>query len=85
MAIDSADVVIMNDDPSKIVTALTIARATRRRAIEDIAIALSVKLAIMILAVTLPKLPLIIAVLADTGLTMLLAVYSLLLLYKKVR
>ena len=47
MAIDSADVVIMNDDPSKIVTALTIARATRRRAIEDIVIALSVKLAIM--------------------------------------
>ena len=85
MAIDSADVVIMNDDPSKIVTALTIARATRRRAIEDIAIALSVKLAIMILAVTLPKLPLIIAVLADTGLTMVLAVYSLLLLYKKIR
>ena len=38
----------MNDDPSKIVTALTIARATRRRAIEDIAIALSVKLAIML-------------------------------------
>jgi Cd2+/Zn2+-exporting ATPase len=85
MAIDSADVVIMNDDPSKIVTALTIARSTRRRAIEDIAIALSVKLAIMMLALFLPNFPLIIAVLADTGLTMLLAVYSLLLLYKKVR
>jgi Cd2+/Zn2+-exporting ATPase len=85
MAIDSADVVIMNDDPSKIVTALSIARATRRRAIEDIVIALSVKLAIMILALVLPNFPLIIAVLADTGLTMLLAIYSLLLLYKKVR
>jgi Cd2+/Zn2+-exporting ATPase len=85
MAIDSADVVIMNDDPSKIVTALAIARATRRRAIEDIVIALSVKLAIMILAIVLPKMPLIIAVLADTGLTMVLAIYSLLLLYKRVR
>jgi Cd2+/Zn2+-exporting ATPase len=29
MAIDSADVVIMNDDPSKIVTALKIAKLTR--------------------------------------------------------
>jgi Cd2+/Zn2+-exporting ATPase len=85
MAIDSADVVIMNDDPSKIVTALSIARSTRRRAIEDIVIALSVKLAIMILALVLPNFPLIVAVLADTGLTMVLAIYSLLLLYKKVR
>jgi hypothetical protein len=39
----------------------------------------------MILALVLPNFPLIVAVLADTGLTMVLAIYSLLLLYKKVR
>jgi Cd2+/Zn2+-exporting ATPase len=85
MSIDSADVVIMNDDPSKVVTALEIARYTRRRAIEDIIIALSVKLAIMICALFVPNFPLLLAVLADTGLTLVLVVFSLLLLYKKVR
>jgi Cd2+/Zn2+-exporting ATPase len=85
MAIDSADVVIMNDDPSKVVTALKIARATRRRAIWDIVIALSVKLAVMLCAIFIPTMPLLIAVLADTGLTMVLVIFSLLLLYKKIR
>jgi Cd2+/Zn2+-exporting ATPase len=85
MAIDSADVVIMNDDPSKVVTALKIAKLTRRRAIEDIVIALSVKLAIMICAIAIPNFPLLIAVLADTGLTMILVIYSCLLLLHKVR
>jgi Cd2+/Zn2+-exporting ATPase len=85
MAIDSADVVIMNDDPSKVVTALKIAKLTRRRAIEDIVIALLVKLAIMICAIAISSFPLLIAVLADTGLTMVLVIYSCLLLVHKVR
>ena len=84
LAIDSADVVIMNDDPSKVVTALKIARATKRRAVADIAIALTVKLAIMILALLWTGMPLIFAVLADTGLTLCLVVYSLSLLYRKI-
>jgi Cd2+/Zn2+-exporting ATPase len=84
MAIDCADVVIMNDDPSKVVTALKIARLTRRRAIEDIIIALSVKLAIMLCALFVPGFPLLVAVLADTGLTVLLVLFSVLLLKKKI-
>jgi Cd2+/Zn2+-exporting ATPase len=84
MAIDCADVVIMNDDPSKVVSALQIARLTRRRAIEDIVIALSVKLAIMLCALFVPNFPLLVAVLADTGLTVLLVFYSVLLLKAKV-
>jgi Cd2+/Zn2+-exporting ATPase len=84
LAIQNADVVIMNDDPSKLVTAYKIAKATRNRALSDIVIALIVKLTIMLLAVFLPGFPLLVAVLADTGLTMVLVLYSLLLLYKKV-
>lgn len=84
MAIDCADVVIMNDDPSKVVTALKIAHLTRRRAISDIVIALSVKLAIMLCALFVPNFPLLIAVLADTGLTVALVLYTVVLLKAKV-
>jgi Cd2+/Zn2+-exporting ATPase len=85
MAIENADIVIMNDDPSKVVTAVKIAKMTRTRAIVNVAVALVVKLAIMVLAIVIPSFPLLIAVLADTGLTALLIVNSVLLLSAKVR
>jgi Cd2+/Zn2+-exporting ATPase len=85
MAIENADIVIMNDDPSKVVIAVKIAKMTRNRAIVNVAVALLVKLAIMILAIAIPSFPLLIAVLADTGLTALLTVNSILLLSAKVR
>ncbi|MCH4210529.1 MAG: cadmium-translocating P-type ATPase [Bacilli bacterium] len=85
MAIDSADIVIMNDDPSKLVTAIKIAKATRSRAITDIVVALIFKVAVMLCSLLIPEFPLFIAVLADTGLTMILVVYSLLLLLKKIK
>jgi Cd2+/Zn2+-exporting ATPase len=84
LAIQNADVVIMNDDPSKLVLAYKIAKATRARALSDIILALLVKLTIMLLAIFLPGFPLLVAVLADTGLTMVLVLFSLLLLYKRV-
>ncbi len=90
LAIENADVVIMNDDPSKVVTAVGIAKKTRRRAISDVAIALSVKFLIAILAIIMPyiasgnELPMIVAVLADTGLTAALIVFSVSLLYSKI-
>lgn len=85
LAIESADVVIMNDDPSKLVTAIRIAKKTEHRAIFNIAIALLIKLTIMLLAVFLPGFPLLVAVLADTGLTVLLVLNSVALLHSKVQ
>lgn len=49
-AIEAADVVIMNDDPGKIVTAIKIARKTGKIVIQNIIFALGVKLLIMVLA-----------------------------------
>ncbi len=89
MAIENADVVIMNDDFSKIITAIAIAKKTRNRAVIDVAVALFVKVTIAILAIIMPyiangtELPMFIAVLADTGLTALLIIFSVSLLYSK--
>lgn len=89
MAIENANIVLMNDDPSKVVTALRIAKKTRRRALWDIVIALSVKFLIALLAIIMPyiaggaDLPMFVAVLADTGLTALLILYSVSLLWAK--
>ncbi|MCI1244729.1 MAG: heavy metal translocating P-type ATPase [Bacilli bacterium] len=85
VAIGSADVVIMNDDPSKIVTAVKIAKKAKNRSIFNIIIALIVKLTIMVLAAFLPGFPLLAAVLADTGLTVLLVLNSISLLRSGVR
>ncbi len=49
-AIEAADVVIMNDDIGKLVTAIRIARKTKRIVLQNIIFALGVKLLIMILA-----------------------------------
>ncbi|KEH98002.1 ATPase [Clostridium botulinum C/D str. BKT12695] len=48
-AIEAADVVIMTDEPSKIVSAIKIARKTRRIVLQNITFALGVKLIVLIL------------------------------------
>ena len=50
-AIDAADVVLMDDNPLKVATAITIARRTIRLAQENIVFAITVKLAVLILAI----------------------------------
>lgn len=85
LAIETADIVIMNDNPSKLVTALKISRKTRGQVLFNIIFSILVKITIMILALTIPNMPLLVAVLADTGLTMLLVLLTITLLYRKVR
>ena len=51
MAIDAADVVLMDDKPSKIATAIAIARRTIAIARQNVWFAIGVKAAILILAV----------------------------------
>ena len=50
-AIEAADVVLMDDKPSRLADALAIARRTKRIVTENIAFALAVKFAVLILAV----------------------------------
>ena len=50
-AIEAADVVIMNDEPSKIVTAMKIAKRTRTIVWQNIIIALGVKFIVLALGI----------------------------------
>lgn len=89
MAIENADVVIMNDDPKKVVTAIKIAHKTKRRATWNVIIALTVKFLVALLTIIMPyvsggaELPLFVAVLCDTGLTAFLILFSVSLLCSK--
>lgn len=84
-AIENADIILMNDDPMKIHQSITIGKMTKRTAIFNIVVALLVKLLVMILAMTVPNFPIEIDVASDTGLTILLVINSLLLIYRKVK
>lgn len=83
LAIDNADLVIMNDNPNKLYLSLKIATLVRNHMIFNIAFTLIVKLTIMILAATIKDFPLIVSVVADTGLTMILVFISMFMLKHK--
>ena len=86
IAVENADVVIMNDDPAKVYDAVKIARIARRTAIFNIIFALFVK-AVVAALVMIPtiSIPMMVPVIADTGLTVVLVINSLLILYRKIR
>ena len=69
-AIEAADVVLMDDKPSKIATAIGIARRTIRIARENIWFAIGIKVLVLVLA-TLGLATMWMAVFADVGVTVL--------------
>lgn len=69
-AIEAADIVIMNDDPCKMASALVIARKTLRIAKQNAAFAIGVKVLVLILS-TLGLSTLWMAVFADVGVAVL--------------
>lgn len=85
-----ADMVIMTDNLEKITTSIKIARYTRRKVIQNIAMCLIVKIVVMILAVALGfivndngiriALPLGVAIFSDVGISLLAILNSLLVL-----
>lgn len=90
IAVENADVVIMNDNPHKVYDSIVIARKTRAVALFNIIFAVSIKMGIEFAAIISSILgrgeviPMWLAVLADTGLTVLLIINSLLLLYRNI-
>ncbi|MCQ2792157.1 MAG: cadmium-translocating P-type ATPase [Bacilli bacterium] len=84
VAVNNADVVIMNDNPAKVYDAHKIAKMTRNRAWFCVIFSLAVKLAVSIADIVITNMNMIIAVLADTGLTVLMIICAFLLLYQKV-
>lgn len=86
MAVENADIVIMQDHPLKIYDSIKIAKKTRFVAIFNILFSLLVKVVVisLILGGVLGDAGMIVAVLADTGLTVLMTLNSLLLIYRKI-
>lgn len=73
-AIEAADIVIMTDEPSKIVTAIKIAKKTRRIVLQNIVFALGIKGVFLVMA-TFGVATMWEAVFADVGVT-LIAVFN---------
>ena len=69
-AIEAADVVLMDDKPSKIALAIRIARRTLRIASENIWLAIGIKVLVLVLA-ALGLATMWMAVFADVGVTVL--------------
>ena len=69
-AIEAADVVLMDDQPSKIATAIRLARRTIGIARQNVAFAIGVKVAVLLLA-TVGIATMWLAVFADVGVTVL--------------
>ncbi len=89
VAIESADVIIMNDDPLRINDAHKIAKIARRVSLFNIIFSISVKVAIEVAALITSVLgvadviPMWLAVAADTGLMVLMVINSVSILYRK--
>ena len=83
-AIEVADVIIQTDQPSKIAQAIKIARATKRIVIQNIVMAFTVKLAVLILGAygmaTMWE-----AVFADVGVTLLAIINAVRILNTKIK
>ena len=75
-AIETADVIIMGDEPSKIAAGIKIARRTQRIAAENIIFAIATKVLVMLLSV-LGHVELWMAVFADVGVCMLCVLNTL--------
>ena len=82
-AIEAADVVLMDDNPSKIATAISIARRTLKIARENVWFAIGVKLAVLVLA-SLGVATMWMAVFADVGVTVLAVLNAMRALSTKV-
>lgn len=85
VAVENADIVIMQDHPLKIYDSILIAKKTRRVALFNIIFSLLVKIVVIVLILTKVVSSMEIAIIADTGLTVLMTLNSLLLFYRKIK
>lgn len=81
-AVEASDIVIMTDEPSKIVTAMKIAKKTRKIITQNIILAMGVKIAAMILG-AMGIANIWEAVIADVGVTLVAVINSIRILNTK--
>ena len=85
VAVENSDVVIMQDHPLKIYDSIVIAKKTRFVALFNIIFSILVKVTVIVLFMTKVVNNMEIAVFADTGLTVLMTLNSLLIIYRKIK
>ena len=87
VAVENSDVVIMQDHPLKIYDSIRIAKKTKAVAVFNIVFSLLVKVVVitLILLSVFKDHAMVAAVLADTGLTVLMTLNSFLLIYRKIK
>ena len=86
VAVKNADIVLMEDNPKRIVDAVRIAKKVRRVALFNIIFSLALKATVigLIIGGVMGQFGMLAAVLADTGLTVLMIINSLLVFYRKI-
>jgi Cd2+/Zn2+-exporting ATPase len=81
LTVESADVVLMDDNPEKICTAIRISRKTARVANSNIALSLGIKIGVLLVGIALAYLkidvPIELAIVADVGAAVLAVLNSL--------
>ncbi|MGL6098802.1 MAG: heavy metal translocating P-type ATPase, partial [Fusobacteriaceae bacterium] len=82
IAIESSDVVLMNDDPYKVIVALNLAQKNNQVVLENVGFALGVKIVVMVLGV-LGVANLWLAIFADVGVSVLAVLNASKILTKK--
>lgn len=82
VAIEAADIIIMDDEISKVATAIKIAKKTRKIIVQNVIIALGIKLLVLILGV-LGLAQIWEAVVADVGVTLVAILNTMRILYYK--
>jgi Cd2+/Zn2+-exporting ATPase len=82
MALDVADVIIMNDDLTLVNTAFKLSKKTRRIVYQNIILSLGVKFAFLILA-GFGEVSMFEAIFADVGITLIAVLNALRLIYKR--
>ena len=91
VAVENADMVIMTDSLFRICDSLKIAKIARNVSIFNVVFALTIKFSIEIVAIVTNLIghpefvPMWLAVIADTGLTVLLVINAMLILYRKIK
>lgn len=85
IAVENSDVVIMQDHPLKIYDSIVIAKKTRRVAFFNMIFSILVKITVIVLFMTKVISNMEIAVFADTGLTVLMTLNSLLIIYRRIK
>ena len=85
IAVENSDVVIMQDHPLKIYDSIVIAKKTRRVAFFNMIFSILVKVSVIVLFMTHVISNMEIAVFADTGLTVLMTLNSLLIIYRRIK